>query len=157
MRSHPTPPASTLPTGRRLTPQRRLVYQTLAATQAHPDAEQLITMVRRRDARVSVATVYNTLRILADAGWILELRGLGPKTRYDANTGEHDHFTCRACGRVEDIPAQLDAVDRLRGQGLERYRIDEVHVHARGLCAKCAPPVDDTNDNNNSNDSRQSN
>jgi Fur family ferric uptake transcriptional regulator len=132
-------PASTLPGGRRLTPQRRLVYHTLAGTQSHPDAEQLIGMVRRRDPRVSVATVYNTLRLLADAGWILELRGLGPKTRYDANTGEHDHFTCRACGRVEDIPVQLDGLDALRGAGFEDYRIDEVHVHARGLCARCAP------------------
>jgi Fe2+ or Zn2+ uptake regulation protein len=135
MRKLPTP---TLPAGRRLTPQRRLVYQTLAATRAHPDAEQLITMVRRRDPRVSVATVYNTLRLLADAGCILELRGLGPKTRYDANTGEHDHFTCRDCGKVEDIPVQVDTVYRLRGGGFENYRIDEVHVHARGLCAPCA-------------------
>src|SRR5258708_26690492 len=104
MRAHPPPPAGTLPTGRRLTPQRRLVDQTLAATQSHPDAEQLITRVRRRDSRVSVATVSNTLRLLAAAGWTLELRGLGPKTPYDANPGDHDHFTCSACGRVEDIP-----------------------------------------------------
>jgi len=134
----PKLPTPTLPAGRRLTPQRRLVYQTLAGTRAHPDAEQLITMVRRRDPRVSVATVYNTLRLLVDAGCILELRGLGPKTRYDANTGEHDHFTCRDCGKVEDIPVQIDTVYRLRGGGFENYRIDEVHVHARGLCAPCA-------------------
>jgi Fur family transcriptional regulator, peroxide stress response regulator len=149
--THPAPPASALPGGRRLTPQRRLVYRTLAATQAHPDAEQLIAMVRRHDPRVSVATVYNTLRLFSDAGWILELRGLGPKTRYDANTGDHDHFTCRACGRVEDIPAQFDAIDRLRGAGLEHHRIDEVHVHARGLCAQCVDQA-----SNDTNDSRQS-
>ena len=131
-------PTTILPSGRRLTPQRRLVYQTLAATDTHPDAEQLIALVRRHDPRVSVATVYNTLRLLADAGWILELRGLGPKTRYDANTGEHDHFTCRSCGRSEDIPVQLDTVYRLRGDGLAGYRVDEVHVHARGLCEGCA-------------------
>lgn len=131
-------PTTALPAGRRLTPQRRLVYETLAATESHPDAEQLITMVRRRDPRVSVATVYNSLRLLADAGWIHELRGLGPKTRYDANTGEHDHFTCRRCGRVEDIPVQLDSIYALRGAGFERYRVDQVHVHARGLCERCA-------------------
>src|SRR5229473_1760227 len=96
-----------LPARRRMTPQRRMVFETLAATRRHPDAEQLIAMVHRRQPGISVATVYNTLRLLADSGEILELRGLGPKTRYDANTGEHDHFTCRTCGRVEDIPAQL--------------------------------------------------
>ena len=129
---------ATLPTGRRLTPQRRLVYDTLAATQTHPDAERLITLVRSRDAGISVATVYNTLRLLVDAGWVQELRGLGPKTRYDANTVDHDHFTCRACGRVEDIPAQHTGPLSLRGDGLDRYRVDEVRLHALGWCADCA-------------------
>src|SRR5258708_16388430 len=117
-----------LSSGRRLTPQRRLVYETLAATDTHPDAERLIAMVRQRHPRVSQATVYNTLRLLADAGWILELRGLGPKTRYDANTGEHDHFTCRDCGKVEDIPVQLDTVYRLRAGGFEAYPLDQLPV-----------------------------
>ena len=128
---------TTLPAGRRLTPQRRLVYQTLAETASHPDAEQLIGLVRRRDPSISVATVYNTLRLLADAGRILELRGLGPKTRYDANTGDHDHFTCTSCGRVEDIPTQLEGVARLRGRGLARYRVQHLAVHASGVCARC--------------------
>lgn len=126
-----------LPAGRRLTPQRLLVFETLASTDRHPDAEQLIAMVRRRDPSVSVATVYNTLRLLSDAGTILELRGLGPKTRYDANTGEHDHFTCRLCGTVEDIPRQMATPRRLDGRGLSRYRVEEVAVHARGVCGAC--------------------
>src|SRR5258708_15467908 len=126
-----------LPAGRRLTPQRRLVYPTLAATESHPDAEQLITMVRQGDPSISVATVYNTLRLLADAGWILELRGFGPKTRYDANTGAHDHFTCRLCGTVEDIPAQHRGPFRLQGEGFDRYRVDALHVHAHGVCERC--------------------
>src|SRR5579884_1698183 len=96
----------TLPTGRRLTPQRRLVYDTLAETTSHPDAERLITLVRRQDPGISVATVYNTLRVLVDAGLVHELRGFGPTTRYDANTHDHDHFTCRVCGTVYDIPSQ---------------------------------------------------
>jgi len=140
-RAHPRTPHGPTPAllpGRRLTPQRRLVYQALARTDTHPDAEQLISMVRLHDPSISVATVYNSLRVLADAGWILELRGLGPKTRYYANTGEHDHFTCTRCGTVEDIPAQLDGHYRLRGDGLDRYRISELHVHARGLCEDCA-------------------
>ena len=137
---------ATLPTGRRLTPQRRLVYDALAATQAHPDAEQLIAMVRHQDPSISVATVYNTLRLLADAGWVNELRGLGPKTRYDANTTHHDHFTCRLCGAVEDIPAQHSGPLALRGGGFDRYRVDEVRVHALGWCEQCiveGPPPDD--------------
>lgn len=128
---------ASLPLGRRMTPQRRLVYETLAATDAHPDAEQLIAMVRSRDPGVSVATVYNTLRLLVDSGLVLELRGLGPKTRYDANTREHDHFTCRRCGRVEDIPRQLTGVRRLAGRGLHRYLVEEMAVHARGVCGPC--------------------
>jgi len=131
-------PRATLPTGRRLTPQRRLVYDTLAATDSHPDAERLITLVRRRNRNISVATVYNTLRLLVDSGMVLELRGLGPKTRYDANTTHHDHFTCRDCGNVIDIPAQHIGPLTLQGDGLDRYLVDEVRVHALGVCAECA-------------------
>jgi Fur family peroxide stress response transcriptional regulator len=131
-------PNETLPTGRRLTRQRRLVYDTLAATTEHPDAERLIALVRRQDANISVATVYNTLRLLVEAEQVQALRGLGPKTRYDANLHHHDHFTCRVCGRVEDIPAQHDGPLALRGDGLDRYLVEEVRVHALGCCATCA-------------------
>jgi len=131
-------PHETLPTGRRLTRQRRLVYDTLAATTEHPDAERLITLVRAQDANISVATVYNTLRLLVEAERVQALRGLGPKTRYDANLHHHDHFTCRVCGRVEDIPAQTTGPYALRGDRLDRYRVDEVRVHALGCCADCA-------------------
>lgn len=129
--------ADLFPAGRRLTPQRRLVYETLAATDRHPDAEQLIAMVRGADPRLSVATVYNTLRLLVDSGRVLEIRGLGPKTRYDANLAEHDHFTCRMCGAVEDVPRQHDVPARLRGHGLSRYRVEEMSAHLRGVCGRC--------------------
>jgi Fur family peroxide stress response transcriptional regulator len=131
-------PDATLPAGRRLTRQRRVVYDALSRTTEHPDAEKLIALVRRRDRGISVATVYNTLRLLVDAGWVRELRGLGPKTRYDANTSHHDHFTCRICGTVTDIPAQHSGPLELRGDGLDRYRVDEVRVHALGCCADCS-------------------
>lgn len=123
--------------GRRLTPQRARVYQTLACCDSHPDAEQLIGMVHARDASVSVATVYNTLRLLTDAGAVLELRGLGPKTRYDANTAEHDHFICRVCGTVDDIPRQHTPPTRLQGRGLRGYHVEEVTARLRGVCASC--------------------
>jgi Fur family peroxide stress response transcriptional regulator len=136
----PPPAADTLalPRGRRLTPRRRLVYGTLASVDSHPDAEQLIELVRRRDRGVSVATVYNTLRLLVEAGAVLELRGLGPKVRYDANIGEHDHFTCRICGTVEDIPRQWPVPERLAGAGLEDHSVEDVAAHIRGVCGRCA-------------------
>ncbi len=128
----------TLPTGRRLTRQRRLVLDTLAATSEHPDAERLIAMVRGEDPSISVATVYNTLRLLVEADQVQALRGLGPKTRYDANLHDHDHFTCRVCGRVEDIPAQHAGPPALQGDGFDGYLVDEIRVHALGRCADCA-------------------
>ena len=126
--------------GRRLTPQRLTVYETLAATTAHPDAEQLIALVHQRDPGVSVATVYNTLRLLTESGHILELRGLGPKTRYDANIAEHDHFTCRVCAKIEDIPRQYPVPRRLLGRGLARHRVEEMAAQLRGVCGSCRSP-----------------
>lgn len=126
-----------LSTGRRLTPQRRLVYETLAAVDTHPDAERLIAMVHASDPDVSVATVYNSLRLLVEAGAVLELRGLGSKTRFDANVGEHDHFSCRICGAVADIPRQQAPPRRLQGRGLARYRVEDMSSLVRGVCPRC--------------------
>src|SRR5262249_28132789 len=144
LQSHSPMTPDTLPTGRRLTRQRCLVYDTLAATTEHPDAERLIALVHRQDPSISVATAYNTLRLLVQADQRQPLHGRDPTTRYDANLHDHAHFTCRSCGKVEDIPAQHVGPPALRGDGLDGYRVDEVRVHALGWCADCAAQPDPT-------------
>src|SRR2546428_13877357 len=90
--------------GLRLTRPRRLILDVLRATDAHPTAAFVYQRVRRRLPRVSLATVYRNLRMLAAEGLLAERADAGGM-RFDGNTGPHDHFTCLACGRLYDVPA----------------------------------------------------
>src|SRR2546428_12786327 len=90
--------------GLRLTRPRRLILDVVRATDVHPTAVFVYQRVRRRLPRVSLATVYRNLRMLAAEGFLAERTDAGG-LRFDGNTGLHDHFTCLACGRLYDVPA----------------------------------------------------
>jgi Fe2+ or Zn2+ uptake regulation protein len=104
--------------GLRLTRPRRIILDVVRATDAHPTAAFVYRRVRRRLPRVSLATVYRNLRMLAAEGFLAE-RADAAGMRFDGNTGPHDHFTCLACGRIYDVPARAEraapGAHRLRG------------------------------------------
>jgi len=91
-------------TGKRLTRARRLILDVVRASEAHPSAAMIYRDVRRRLPRVSLATVYRNLRMLAAEGLLTE-RADTAGMRFDGNTADHDHFTCVTCGRIYDVPA----------------------------------------------------
>ena len=91
-------------TGKRLTRARRLILDVVRASEAHPSAAMVYRDVRRRLPRVSLATVYRNLRMLAAEGLLTE-RADTAGMRFDGNTADHDHFTCVTCGRIYDVPA----------------------------------------------------
>src|SRR5438552_17051275 len=90
--------------GLRLTRPRRLILDVLRATDAHPTAALVYQRVRRRLPRVSLATVYRNLRVLAAEGFLDERADTGG-LRFDGNTGPPGPFTCLACRRIDDVPA----------------------------------------------------
>ncbi len=87
--------------GVRLTGPRWLVLEMVRGTDAHPTAEAVHRLVRRRLPRVSLSTVYRNLRLLVALGLLKELPG--PHARFDGNLSDHHHFTCLACGRIADV------------------------------------------------------
>jgi Fur family ferric uptake transcriptional regulator len=89
--------------GLRLTSQRRLVTEMVFGTKEHFTAESLLSLCRRRDDKVSRATVYRTLAFLVRAGLIRQV-GLGQQSpQYDPNFADaprHGHFVCVDCQKV---------------------------------------------------------
>jgi len=125
--------------GLRRTGPRQVVLEVVRATDAHPTAEGVHGMVRRRLPRVSLGTVYRNLRTLVAAGLVKELPG--PHARFDGNVSEHHHFTCTACGRIVDVAGALAEtsaralsarIASLTGLGITHQRIEFY-----GRCAKC--------------------
>lgn len=97
----------------RMTPQRRVIAQVLAQSEDHPDAEELHRRASRIDPRISLATVYRTVRLLQDAG-ILERHDFGEgRARYEeAPERHHDHLIDTRTGRV--IEFRNEAIERLQ-------------------------------------------
>ena len=92
---------------------RRIILDVVRATDAHPTAAFVYRRVRRRLPRVSLATVYRNLRMLAAEGFLAE-RADEAGMRFDGNIGPHDHFTCLACRRIYDVPARVEPGARRR-------------------------------------------
>jgi len=100
--------------GVKLTQQRRAVVERFASDPTHPTAQGLFIELRALHPGMSFATVYNTLACLRAQGLCRDIEFAGAATRFDPNSGRHDHSVCERCGAVRDIPALPVARRRLR-------------------------------------------
>ena len=131
-------PARCRATGLHLTPQRQAIYEALAASSAHPSAEQLHAELRERVPSLSLATVYKTLEALTRVGLIGMLNVVHERARYDAETARHHHLVCERCKEVVDV--HDPSLDALRAPAARRhgFSVRDHSVHFYGLCALCA-------------------
>jgi Fe2+ or Zn2+ uptake regulation protein len=124
--------------GLRLTDQRRLILAVVQETDRHPTAEWVHAAVRRRRPRVSLATVYRNLRLLARQGLLAEIQA-GPSLRFDARVHRHHHFTCIACERIIDLEEPVDARLDARVAARTGFRVTHHRIEFYGRCAACRP------------------
>ena len=122
--------------GLRLTRPRRIILDVVRATDAHPTAAFVYRRVRRRLPRVSLATVYRNLRMLAAEGFLAERAEEGG-LRFDGNTGPHDHFTCLTCRRIFDVPARVEQRSRHRLAARTGFEVLDHRTEYFGRCAAC--------------------
>ncbi|MBF0094945.1 MAG: transcriptional repressor [Alphaproteobacteria bacterium] len=100
--------------GMKMTDQRRVIARVLSETGDHPDVEELHHRVNAVDSRISIATVYRTVRLFEDAG-ILERHDFGDgRARYEEIAeGHHDHLIDVNTGRVIEFQsAEIEALQR---------------------------------------------
>ncbi len=90
------------------TSQRVMIARLLFARAMHMSAEDIFRLVNAENRRVSKATVYNTLGLLAEKGVIREVIADPTRIFYDPNTAPHHHFYDLATGELTDIgPEQI--------------------------------------------------
>lgn len=118
--------------GMKMTEQRRVIANVIAESNDHPDVEELYTRAARIDPRISIATVYRTVRLFEEAG-IIEKHDFGDgRARYEEATDtHHDHLIDIKSGRVVEFHnAEIEALQekiaqelgfRLVGHRLELY------------------------------------
>ena len=123
----------------RMTTQRKILLEELLKAPWHPTADELHGAVRKRLPRISLATVYRNLEMLAEKGAILRLDGTGPQRRYDGNPRNHAHFRCLSCGRVKDVHGDFATLPDRIPEELRGCQIHRVNLEWVGVCPECAP------------------
>ncbi|HEX8494051.1 MAG TPA: Fur family transcriptional regulator [Pyrinomonadaceae bacterium] len=120
-----------------LTPQRETVLQVIRESENHLTASEIFETARRLRPTISYATVYNSLRFLKDAGLIREIHFGNAASRYDRETGRHDHAMCTRCGKLVDF--DLDLSNDLMRAAARRsgFKAESVHLTLHGLCPDC--------------------
>jgi Fur family peroxide stress response transcriptional regulator len=94
--------------GCRYTAQRGAVYGYLESVSTHPTVEEVFRAVRRRQPRISLATVYNALEALVAARLAARLMGGDGAARYDCRSEDHYHLRDLATGEIRDLPLDFD-------------------------------------------------
>jgi Fe2+ or Zn2+ uptake regulation protein len=122
---------------RHQTRQRAELLACLRRCDSHPTAAELHAALRSGFPRLSLGTVYRNLDVLVQEGEIEAVPCESGTLRYDGNPTPHHHFTCQACGQIQDI--SLPAPRALGRQLRERYALEahRIRIDFIGLCTQC--------------------
>ncbi|GAA0450700.1 peroxide-responsive transcriptional repressor PerR [Alkalibacillus silvisoli] len=123
--------------GVRITPQRHAVLEYLMHSMNHPTADEIYKALEGKFPNMSVATVYNNLRVFLDIGLVRELTYGDASSRFDCNTTDHYHIICNSCGKIVDFhyPA-LDEVEQLAEQ-VTGFNVSHHRLEVYGTCTDC--------------------
>ena len=116
--------------GVRLTDQRKLVAKIMSESDDHPDVDELHKRVSKLDSKISIATVYRTVKLFEEAGIVAKHDFKGTKARYEQTTQEHhDHLIDINTGEItefvnEDIEKLQKQVAAKLGYKLVDHRLE---------------------------------
>jgi len=127
--------------GKKVTPQRVLIYRALVGDRSHPTAEQLHSRLKDLLPGLSLTTVYAALNDLVQAGELRRFEAGDGSVHFDPEMRPHAELVCVQCGRIDDAPldhAPLGMPSRLQG-----YRIMRRTELLHGLCPDCQDRVEE--------------
>jgi len=129
--------------GMRMTEQRRTIARVLAESVDHPDVEELYRRCSRVDDRISISTVYRTVRLFEDAGIIERHDFREGRARYETSSeGHHDHLINLRTGDV--IEFKSEEIERLQAEVARRlgYKLVDHRLELYAV------PLDEKTDKN---------
>ena len=116
--------------GVRLTDQRKIIAQVMSESTDHPDVDELHKRVSKVDSKISIATVYRTVKLFEEAGIVAKHDFRGTKARYEeASQEHHDHLIDVNTGEIiefvnDDIEKLQQKVAEKLGYKLVDHRLE---------------------------------
>lgn len=120
--------------------QRDIIAEVFFAAEGHLSVDELLQKARAVEPKVSQATVYRTMKLLADCGLASSRHFFDGQTRYehsDPSGAHHDHLICTRCSKiVEFVDARIEA---LQDQVAKKHGFTVAHhkMELYGLCSDC--------------------
>ena len=123
--------------GLKWTPERISVLEEMSKSHEHLEAEELLARLRKKDSKISRATVYRTLELLVKSGLIQRLSFEGNRGYYEYTYGvcHHDHMICVSCGKV--IEFHDDIIEKHQSLISKEHRF-EIIAHSHQIFGFCS-------------------
>ena len=106
--------------GVKLTEQRKIIAKVMSEANDHPDVDELYTRVSQIDSKISIATVYRTVKLFEEAGIVTKHDFKGGKARYEElSESHHDHLIDIKTGEI--IEFVDDEIEKLQKKVADKY------------------------------------
>ena len=106
--------------GVKLTDQRRIIAKVMSQSEDHPDVDELYKRVSKIDAKISIATVYRTVKLFEESGILTKHEFKGEKARYEElSESHHDHLIDLKTGEI--IEFVDEDIEKLQNKVAEKY------------------------------------
>lgn len=115
----------------------RTILNIISSSKEHLTAEQIYLIMKEREHKAVLATVYNNLKALVNQGVVMKISVEGFPDRYDI-ASKHDHLLCSVCGRLSDIHLD-DLTDSLREQ--IDVEIESYDLKINYVCPECRSKI----------------
>jgi Fur family ferric uptake transcriptional regulator len=124
--------------GLRWTPQRRLILEVLGSTRGHVTGSEILDRCRQRDPETTPSTVYRTLDVLEELGYVHHSHGADGREEYHVlPETEHAHLTCDRCGASWEIDP-VEARELVAGlETAHGFIVNIAHLTIAGRCQAC--------------------
>ena len=119
--------------GVRLTDQRRLIAKVMSESESHPNIDELYKKVNKLDSKISIATIYRTVKLFEEAGIVSKHDFKGNKSRYEQAPEEHhDHLIDINSGEITEFVNE--EIEKLQKQVAEKlgYRLVDHRLELYG-------------------------
>lgn len=124
-------------TGVRMTPQRYAILSFLLESKIHPTADEIYRSLAERFPSMSVATVYNNLKLFIEAGLVRELTYGDNSSRFDADMSDHYHAICQCCGKIADFEYPSLTHIETAAASHTGFQVQGHRMEVYGICEEC--------------------